>query len=317
MLDDIFLYIKLVDCGGFAEVAKYVSMNQSTVTRRIKQLEKKLDIILLKRNTREFELTSKGKLLYDNFKGQEQYAESQLAKLYTDTKSMSVTLNVALPVAFSSYSITPYIGEFIRNNPEINLNIYYRYSEINMVKESIDFAIVSFLPRVSLKPIKIHTSKGIICCSKEYAKKYGTLSELKELNRNTANELTKEDKHIIVAPILQEDIKPETIVLYNEKTGSETRVLIPQRLAVNNFMQAKMLVLSGAVIAGLPDDFVQGELSSGELIRVLPDYHIGYVDYYLISNIDENDRRYQLFYKFIIECLARLTDRVQQAEGNS
>ena len=231
---------------------------------------------------------------------------------------MSMTLNVALPVAFSSYSITPYLGEFIRNNPELNLNIYYRYSEINMVKESIDLAIVSFLPRgISLKPIKIHTSKGIICCSKEYARKYGTLSELKELNRNTANQLTKEDKHIIVAPILQEDIKPETIVLYYEKTGSETRVLIPQRLAVNNFMQAKMLVLSGAVIAGLPDDFVHGELRSGELIQLLPDYHIGYVDYYLISNIDENDRRYQLFYKFISECLSRLTDKVLQSEGNS
>lgn len=308
MLEDIFLYVKLVDSGGFAEVAKYVGINQSTVSRRIKSLEKELDTILIKRNTRQFELTPKGKILYDNFRGQEQYVEGLLSKLYQEMTNVSGTLNVVLPVAFASYVITPYLGEFIRNNPRFNLNLHYRYSEINMVKEAIDLAIVPFLPRgVSSKPHKIHSSKGIICCSKEYIKKYGTLSEIEPLDRDTANQLTDEGKHIIVAPILQEDTKPGTVVVYNEKTGAETRISIPERLAVNNFLHAKMLVQSGSVIAGLPEDFIREELASGEIIRLLPDYNIGYVDYYLISNIKESDRRYQLFYQFIKECLGRLT----------
>jgi DNA-binding transcriptional LysR family regulator len=68
MIDDILLMVKLVKSGSFVNAAKELGVAQSTISRRIDLLEKKLGVKLVKRDPRNIGLTDKGSILYENFK---------------------------------------------------------------------------------------------------------------------------------------------------------------------------------------------------------------------------------------------------------
>lgn len=74
----------------------------------------------------------------------------------------------------------------------------------------------------------------------------------------------------------------------------------------NSFLETKLILKSGRAISALPEDFVAKELISGEFVRILPDYNVGYIEYYMLRNIGSDDPRYKVFAKFIEECIQRL-----------
>ncbi len=67
--DDIFIFIKLIDIGTFTELAKHLNVSQSTVSRRIQNLEESVNMKLIKRNSRGLiEMTEDGESFYMSFK---------------------------------------------------------------------------------------------------------------------------------------------------------------------------------------------------------------------------------------------------------
>jgi DNA-binding transcriptional LysR family regulator len=61
MLDDIALFVKLVDVGSFSQVAKLTNSTQATISRRIQNLEADLGVVVLKRNQRGLVMTDEGR----------------------------------------------------------------------------------------------------------------------------------------------------------------------------------------------------------------------------------------------------------------
>lgn len=58
-------FICLVDKHSFTEAAKECFITQPALSMQIKNLEKELDVTLINRIGRSFEVTPAGKLLYD------------------------------------------------------------------------------------------------------------------------------------------------------------------------------------------------------------------------------------------------------------
>lgn len=60
-LNDVALFVEVVRCGSFAEAARRAGVPPNTVSRRIQQLEARLDTRLMQRSTRKLTLTSAGR----------------------------------------------------------------------------------------------------------------------------------------------------------------------------------------------------------------------------------------------------------------
>jgi hypothetical protein len=58
----------------------------------------------------------------------------------------------------------------------------------------------------------------------------------------------------------------------------------------------------------LPRYLVASEIKSGKLIQLFPEYHTGFIDYYLMRNINENDARYKVFIDYIYKIFENLSD---------
>ncbi len=59
MYDDIFLFVKLVNHDNFRKLATVLNISQSTISRRIQNLEVQLKQQLIKRNSNGFVLTNR------------------------------------------------------------------------------------------------------------------------------------------------------------------------------------------------------------------------------------------------------------------
>ena len=63
-LNAIQTFVAVVRAGGFAAAARETDMPRSSVSLRIRNLEKSLGVRLFKRSTRAFSLTGEGRELY-------------------------------------------------------------------------------------------------------------------------------------------------------------------------------------------------------------------------------------------------------------
>ncbi len=63
-LNELFLYAKVVEHGGFAAAGRALNMPKSTLSRRVSQLEARLGARLIQRSTRQFQVTDIGQAYY-------------------------------------------------------------------------------------------------------------------------------------------------------------------------------------------------------------------------------------------------------------
>ncbi len=63
-LNDFFLFVQVVDRGGFTAASRTLRTPKSTLSHRIQQLEGSLGVRLLNRTSRKFGMTDAGKDFY-------------------------------------------------------------------------------------------------------------------------------------------------------------------------------------------------------------------------------------------------------------
>lgn len=64
-LNDMAIFVEIVRSKSFTKASHHLSMPKSTLSERIKRLEKSLGVQLLNRTTRKVELTQAGELYFD------------------------------------------------------------------------------------------------------------------------------------------------------------------------------------------------------------------------------------------------------------
>lgn len=296
MYDEILIFIDLVNRGGFTEVARHLDINQSTVSRKIQQIEKKLGLILIKRNVRQFELTEHGEKLYSLFKGYNGEVSRLLGFLNNADETIQGKLHVALPITFSRYAISPHISEFARKNPKLRLKLHFHHNEVNMLKENYDIVITSHVPRQQTQKLRIiHKVKIILCCSRKYIDNFGLLSNF-----------TSVDKHNFLCQSVASNTMFNELSMFRESDNIKIgNIKIKSNIHLSNYMHAKIIIKNGDYIAAMPEEYIKSELDCGEFIRILPEYYFGYINFYLLKNIEDSDARFIKFREFIDDCMRK------------
>src|SRR5215471_8181733 len=64
-LNEIAVFIRVVQVGSFSAAAKAIGMPKSTVSRKVSDLEERLNTRLLQRTTRKLSLTDAGRTYFD------------------------------------------------------------------------------------------------------------------------------------------------------------------------------------------------------------------------------------------------------------
>lgn len=132
----------------------------------------------------------------------------------------------------------------------------------------------------------------MLVCTPQYREMYGLPSDISQLQQ-----------HLTIGKLSSRQQIVSSILFFHEVSNETVQLSIRSRIYVNNFVEVERVINSHQVIAGMPLSVVKERISEKSLIRVLPDYHVGIMNYYLSRTINENDPRYKVFMDFINKCL--------------
>ncbi|KGJ90672.1 LysR family transcriptional regulator [Colwellia psychrerythraea] len=141
-LDDLHLFVSLVEAGSFTLAAKELGIAKSKLSRRLVLLEKKLGCELLLRTTRKQELTESGRLLFCASKEHIDALTKVEEQLFSSLNQVQGKLNILLPLEFFNKIISTLIGDFLRRYPKINLNCQHYSGAIPEFDPKFDLCFV-------------------------------------------------------------------------------------------------------------------------------------------------------------------------------
>lgn len=291
MLDDLkrmVIFSHVVDSGSFSDAARRLGLAKSAVSKHVSLLEKNTGATLLNRSTRSLSLTDIGEAYYQSC--------SQLIKILEDTRNTTDALQdeprgllrISCPASFGIDHVAPLLNTFIGQYPDLKAELQLDDNVIDMTQLGIDVAIrVGWLPDSNLRARKLKDSQMLLCASPEYVERYGLPKTPEDLI----------DHEWIIFSALP---RPNHYTLTKNKVAKTIQV--KGRIKTNNGHAVRKLILEGAGISTL-SSFVVGEsLETGQLIQLLPDYHIDDVGVYAVFHTQKMQQaKIRTFIEYLIE----------------
>ncbi|NLK40357.1 MAG: LysR family transcriptional regulator [Clostridiales bacterium] len=118
-IDNLKAFISIVEQGSFSAAAEALYTTQSTVSKKIKQLESELNTVLFNRSTRRLILTESGKILYK--RAAEMVKEYNL--LINELSNVSSNIRIGGIPVMSHYNILEIINGFKKAYPNKKIQL--------------------------------------------------------------------------------------------------------------------------------------------------------------------------------------------------
>jgi DNA-binding transcriptional LysR family regulator len=261
-------FAAVVDNDGFSKAADALNMSKSSVSRRVAALEKRLAIKLMNRTTRSLTLTESGRLYYDYCAQLVSNAEEADAAVKHMQSVPSGTLNLSLPETLGRASILPLLPIFLKQHPDIRLNLTITSRKVDLGEERIDVAVrKGVIEDDSLMAVPLGSSTQLLYASTAF------LDEIPPL---------KTEHDLANHPYLTSQISAGPLVVKLWRGLMETHVKVEPRLAVKDHEALLKMTLAGLGIALLPVWMAKRYEDTGELRQVLPELTGPSVDFNIV-----------------------------------
>lgn len=175
------LFVSAVDQGGFAAAANHLGLSASTVSKGMARLEDNLNVKLFHRSTRQVHLTDAGCRYLVTARRIALELEQCEQELQQTNELPCGKVKVSLPVSYGRLYIMPLLQEFVELYPEIELDISFNDSYVDILEQSIDLTIrTGKLDDQRLVARKLSPIDFIICASPDYIAAKGLPSSASE-----------------------------------------------------------------------------------------------------------------------------------------
>lgn len=139
--DDLKIVLAVSRSGTMSGAAKLLNVQHSTVSRRIKALERQLGTNLVRRNKGSYELTRAGQKVTETAIRVEKEITSVDGTLLKDDDPLKGVLRVTTINSLASTILMPMFGAFSRAHPQIELHVMVSSQMANLTNREADVAI--------------------------------------------------------------------------------------------------------------------------------------------------------------------------------
>ncbi len=141
-LDDLPVFLAVVDQAGISAAARALHAPKSTVSAALTRLETGLGVRLMDRSSRSLRLTAEGETFSRQAQMIVEQAREADALMAGLVAAPSGRLTVALPPAFSQDFVAPRLQAFRARYPALELEIIVTSQGASLVRDSVDLAVV-------------------------------------------------------------------------------------------------------------------------------------------------------------------------------
>src|ERR1041385_2269777 len=218
-LNEIAVFNRVVLAGSFTAAAKTLGMPKSTVSRKVSDLEERLNARLLQRTTRKLSLTDAGRTYFDysvRIVNEVEAAERAVGSLQDRPRGL-----LRITVGLNSQWIGGILTDFMKRNPDVQVEMLSTGRSVDLIEERFDLA----------------TRAGVLPDSRRVARKLGNA---KWFLAATPGSLKKRRRPRVPADLKDHDCllfgSGSTIVnLRLARDEESTEVSVSARLLVSDF----------------------------------------------------------------------------------
>ena len=266
-MEDLKLYVQVVEQGSISKAANILRIAKSAVSRRISILEERYSSVLIDRTPGKWEITKVGLDLYQRSRALVAEFEEVNEDFTSLHAQISGPLNISIPRDFGLNYLRQKLFEFQGKYPNIKLSIDFDDRFVDLETENYDFAI-----RITAQADTKYISKRIgairryLCASPEYLSLNGTPQNL-------------------------EDLQAHGLLHYgNTKRGNwtfqtsdrkEKSIKFSPTISSNSGQFLGEAALNNIGISMLPDFIADKYIDTGQLKTILPQYSLSPYEIYL------------------------------------
>ena len=259
--DELQIFVSVIECGSISAAAEQVGQTPSAVSRTLSRLEAKLDTTLINRTTRRMDLTEEGKYFFEQAKVILAQMEELEERLSSRQKNPAGRLRINAAVPFMLHGIVPYIAEFRRLYPEIQLELNSDDLIIDLLEQSTDIAIrIGVLADSTLHARSLGCTPLHILASPGYIEQFGAPTTVAELADHTLLGFSQ----------------TETLNHWPLRHVEGDRWLIQPSIAASSGETVRQLALEGQGICCLSNFMTIDDIDAGRLVPVLETFNSGY-----------------------------------------
>ncbi len=251
-------FVRLVDLGTFSAVADELRVKQSTVSKWIAALEDELGVQLLARTTRTQRVTDAGRQLYASATDILAAYDDVTARMHSRSPALRGRIRVSAPVVFGRLFVVPAVASFLREHPDIDIDLRLSDRYVNLVDEAVDVAIRVGIPVDStFRTRTLGEARRHVVASKAYLRRAPPLRTPGDLAHHEC--------------LTHTALGAGDVWTFRRK-GTAARARVRGRFAANNSDALLAMARRGLGIALLADWLVAADLRRGKLVSLLPSW---------------------------------------------
>lgn len=253
------VFRRVAELASFSATARDLRLSNAAVSKNVRELEEELGAPLLQRTTRRVHLTAAGEQYYARVVAVLDELASADQAAAEESNAPRGRLRVAAPMSFGLSELAARVAAFSNLYPELTIELELNDRFVDVIQEGFDVAVRGSgpLPDSNLVAKKLLDIERVVCASPEYVARSGEPKSPQGLTRHRC---------------LVYSVSSRPGVWTFNRGKAKATVELRGALLVNNSLALATAAAEGAGVALLPHFAAKSALTSGRLMRLLPDW---------------------------------------------
>lgn len=183
LLSDLYCFICIVEAGSFSAAAERIGIAKSSLSRRISQLEKRLNVQLLARTPRSLNMTPVGERIYRHALDMLAAAEAAQATAQNANDAPSGPLHLSVPAVLIDW-LLGCLDSYRTKNPDVEFFLTTADDETDLSSNRLDISLTLDSPTQNSSEIvarALASIEMVIVGSAELVRRLGNPKYLDEI----------------------------------------------------------------------------------------------------------------------------------------
>lgn len=245
------MFVSVVQAGSLSAAATRLGIPLTTVSRRVRDLERELKVQLLERSALGTRLTDAGTRLYEHAsRGVEALLEAEHAVVNAQT-SLKGRLRLSLPSPFEPW--WDLLTAFQRQYPDIQVHVHSTERRVDLIEDGIDVALrVGSIVHEGMVAKHVLTYRHVLVASPGLLERLGTPAEPQGLNRFPCAGWASGIDAAVRWQLGEQVVSPQVL------------------LSTNDYRHLCSAALDGLAVTELPPFMAATAIREGRLVLLLP-----------------------------------------------
>lgn len=280
------VFIAIVELGSIAKAALHLHVTPAAVSKQLSNFEQSLGLTLFNRSHKRLELTSAGESFYPKCKKIMLAILDAETQLHQDNLKVQGKLSISLPKVLARGPIVPMIADFVRQHPELELDMTFSDELVDLHQSKIDFAfrLGALADNSHLIALPLLQTQLLPCVTSDYLEQFGSPESFQNLGKHRLILMTPFNASRALKAFFQkQQLKVDKLPVHKS----------------NDIEGVYQAVMANLGIGLLLDFSIQKELNEGHLTSIWPSLtpELPRKTLYLLFKSDQQNSYKQIAFK--------------------